>query len=89
MTCEARKLGLAPTPPARCQGTLVSALGANAIGAEVYAALRALLTEGGHATGLGDEGGFAPQITQPEQALELPGACRAGGAALPAIRTGA
>jgi len=40
-------------------------------GAEVYAALRGLLAAKGYATGLGDEGGFAPQIAEPEEALEL------------------
>jgi enolase 1/2/3 len=40
-------------------------------GAEVYAALRALLAGKGHATGLGDEGGFAPQLAEPEDVLEL------------------
>lgn len=40
-------------------------------GAEVYAALRALLTERGHTVGLGDEGGFAPDVTRPEDALQL------------------
>jgi enolase len=40
-------------------------------GAEVYAVLRARLAAGGHATGLGDEGGFAPALTRPEEALEL------------------
>ncbi len=40
-------------------------------GAEVYAALRGLLAAKGYATGLGDEGGFAPQITEPEEALGL------------------
>ena len=40
-------------------------------GAEVYGALRRLLTAGGQATGLGDEGGFAPQIAEPEEVLEL------------------
>ncbi len=38
-------------------------------GAEVYAALRARLAAAGHATGLGDEGGFAPEITAPEDVL--------------------
>jgi enolase 1/2/3 len=33
--------------------------------------LRTLLSRRGHSTGLGDEGGFAPEITQPEQALHL------------------
>ena len=40
-------------------------------GAEVYAALRSLLAAKGHATGLGDEGGFAPQLAEPEEVLEL------------------
>jgi len=40
-------------------------------GAEVYAALRNLLTEQGQVTSLGDEGGFAPQIAEPEEALSL------------------
>jgi enolase len=38
-------------------------------GAEVYAALRGRLAAAGHATGLGDEGGFAPDITTPEDVL--------------------
>lgn len=40
-------------------------------GAEVYAALRARLVAAGHATGLGDEGGFAPELSHPEEVLEL------------------
>jgi len=40
-------------------------------GAEVYAALRGLLASEGLATGLGDEGGFAPEISQPEEVLRL------------------
>jgi enolase len=40
-------------------------------GAEVYAALRGLLARQGHATGLGDEGGFAPQLSAPEDVLAL------------------
>lgn len=39
-------------------------------GAEVYAALKARLSAAGHATGLGDEGGFAPEIDRPEDVLE-------------------
>jgi enolase len=38
-------------------------------GAEVYATLRTRLAKAGHATGLGDEGGFAPDITAPEDVL--------------------
>jgi enolase len=40
-------------------------------GAEVYQALRKRLAAGGHATGLGDEGGFAPNLAEPEEVLEL------------------
>lgn len=40
-------------------------------GAEVYATLRSLLTAKGFATGLGDEGGFAPEIDRPEEVLGL------------------
>ncbi|HEY3957706.1 MAG TPA: phosphopyruvate hydratase [Streptosporangiaceae bacterium] len=40
-------------------------------GAEVYAALRSELTHRGLSTGLGDEGGFAPELTEPEEVLRL------------------
>jgi enolase len=40
-------------------------------GAEVYTALRKLLAGKGFATGLGDEGGFAPEIDEPEEVLGL------------------
>jgi enolase len=40
-------------------------------GAGVYAKLRGLLTAAGFATGLGDEGGFAPDISRPEDVLAL------------------
>jgi enolase len=40
-------------------------------GAEVYAALRRALTDRGMTTGLGDEGGFAPAISSPADALAL------------------
>lgn len=40
-------------------------------GAEVYTVLRALLLKRGYEVGLGDEGGFAPAISQPEEALGL------------------
>ncbi|MEO8850561.1 MAG: phosphopyruvate hydratase, partial [Allobranchiibius sp.] len=39
-------------------------------GSEIYDALKHLLSEKGLATGLGDEGGFAPQIAQPEDVLD-------------------
>ncbi|WIM92891.1 phosphopyruvate hydratase [Actinoplanes oblitus] len=38
-------------------------------GAEIYAALRRGLADKGFATGLGDEGGFAPEIDAPEDVL--------------------
>ena len=40
-------------------------------GAEVYAALRGELTDRKLSTGLGDEGGFAPEISEPEEVLRL------------------
>jgi len=40
-------------------------------GAAVYGALRTLLIGRGLATGLGDEGGFAPEIARPEEVLAL------------------
>ena len=40
-------------------------------GAEVYAALRSELTELKLSTGLGDEGGFAPEVSEPEEVLRL------------------
>ena len=40
-------------------------------GAEIFAALRSLLHDGGHATGQGDEGGFAPSLVSNEAALEI------------------
>jgi enolase len=40
-------------------------------GAEVYKKLRALLADRGFETGLGDEGGFAPEIALPEEVLAL------------------
>ena len=40
-------------------------------GVEVYHALKSLLKEKGLATGLGDEGGFAPNLTSNREALDL------------------
>ena len=48
-----------------------SMAGAVRAGAEVYAALRRVLTVRKLSAGLGDEGGFAPEISEPEQALRL------------------
>jgi enolase len=63
--------------PLDFQEFMVAPLGAPSFGeavragAEVYAALRGLLAAKGHATGLGDEGGFAPQLAEPEEVLDL------------------
>jgi enolase len=40
-------------------------------GAEVFAALRTILHDDGHATGQGDEGGFAPSLRSNEAAVEV------------------
>jgi enolase len=40
-------------------------------GADVYQALRGLLHDRGQPTGLGDEGGFAPDLSTPEEVLDL------------------
>ena len=40
-------------------------------GAEVFAALRSILHDDGHATGQGDEGGFAPSLPSNEAAVEV------------------
>ena len=59
------------------QEFMISPLGAANVteavraGAEVYAALRKRLTAAGHATGLGDEGGFAPELAEPEEVLAV------------------
>lgn len=39
--------------------------------AETFRALKGLLKQRGHATGVGDEGGFAPQLQSNDQACEL------------------
>ena len=41
------------------------------VGAEVYHALKAVLKDRGLATGLGDEGGFAPNLESNREALDL------------------
>lgn len=57
------------------QEFMIAPLGASSMaeavraGAEVYAALRRRLADKGFATGLGDEGGFAPEIDAPEDVL--------------------
>jgi enolase len=68
------------------QEFMITPLGARTVaeavraGAEVYQALRRRLAAKGFTTGLGDEGGFAPELEQPEQALtELVGAIEDAG----------
>jgi enolase len=41
------------------------------MGAEVFHSLKAVLKAKGHVTGVGDEGGFAPQIASTKEALDL------------------
>jgi len=59
------------------QEFMVAPLGAPTVaeavraGAEIYAALRRNLAGKGFSTGLGDEGGFAPALTTPEEVLEF------------------
>jgi enolase len=40
-------------------------------GAEIFHALRAILKKAGHSTGVGDEGGFAPNLRSNREAVEL------------------
>ena len=40
-------------------------------GSEVYQELKGILKKAGHATGVGDEGGFAPALKRNEEAVEL------------------
>ncbi len=39
--------------------------------AETFHALKRLLRDAGHVTGVGDEGGYAPNLTTPEEALDM------------------
>jgi enolase len=63
--------------PLEFQEFMIAPLGAPSMaeavraGAEVYVALRRLLASLGHGTGLGDEGGFAPELHWPEEALGM------------------
>ena len=41
------------------------------VGAEVFHALKAALKKGGHNTNVGDEGGFAPNLSSAEEALDF------------------
>ena len=63
--------------PLDFQEFMIAPLGARSLaeavraGAEVYAKLRSELASRGFATGLGDEGGFAPDLSSPEEVLTL------------------
>ncbi|MGC3993567.1 MAG: phosphopyruvate hydratase [Propionicimonas sp.] len=63
--------------PLDFQEFMVCPLGAPSVaeavraGAEVYHALRGRLVAAGRNVGLGDEGGFAPDLAEPEDVLEL------------------
>lgn len=63
--------------PLDFQEFMIAPLGARSLadavraGAEVYAELRSELARRGFATGLGDEGGFAPDLSSPEEVLTL------------------
>lgn len=68
--------GVHAANPLDFQEFMISPLGARSMseavraGAEIYATLRTQLKQAGHPVGLGDEGGFAPDFSEPEQALE-------------------
>ena len=40
-------------------------------GTEIFHALRSILKKAGHSTGVGDEGGFAPNLRSNKEALDL------------------
>ena len=69
--------GMHAPNPLDFQEFMIAPLGAPTLadavraGAEIYSALRSLLAEQGQVTSLGDEGGFAPQLTEPEEVLSL------------------
>ena len=54
-------------------------------GAETYTVLRGLIHDRGMATGLGDEGGFAPDLAQPHEVLDLLTEAIIGAGYLPGI----
>lgn len=59
------------------QEFMIAPLGAPSVedavraGAEIYATIRRTLSAHGLSTGLGDEGGFAPELTTPEEVLDI------------------
>ncbi|MBT4880170.1 MAG: phosphopyruvate hydratase [Alphaproteobacteria bacterium] len=60
-----------------CQEFMIMPVGAKTfsdairMGAEVFHALRQLLSESGHNTNVGDEGGFAPNLSSTDEALQF------------------
>ncbi|MEA3493024.1 MAG: phosphopyruvate hydratase [Candidatus Margulisiibacteriota bacterium] len=60
-----------------CQEFMISPAGAAnfsealRMGAEVYQAMKKVVKEKGHSTGVGDEGGFAPRLTKNEEAIQI------------------
>ncbi len=62
--------------PLDFQEFMICPLGADSMadavqmGADVYGALRKRLASQGHPVGLGDEGGFAPNLAEPEEVLD-------------------
>jgi len=57
-------------------------------GAEIYHALKKVLRERGLATGVGDEGGFAPNLGSNEEALQLVGEAIAAAGYRPGVNVG-
>jgi enolase len=63
--------------PLDVQEFMIAPVGANCfrealrMGAEVFHTLKSVLKEKGHVTGVGDEGGFAPQIASTKEALDI------------------
>ncbi|UCH77307.1 MAG: phosphopyruvate hydratase [Candidatus Coatesbacteria bacterium] len=57
-------------------------------GAEIYHALKKVLKERGLATGVGDEGGFAPNLSSNEEALQLVGEAVAAAGYRPGVNVG-
>ena len=63
--------------PVAFQEFMIRPIGADSIrravqmGAEVFSALKSVLKEHGYSTGVGDEGGFAPELKGAEEALDI------------------
>lgn len=63
--------------PVAFQEFMIRPIGAGSIrqavqmGAEVFSALKSVLKKDGYSTGVGDEGGFAPELKSAEEALDI------------------